>query len=357
LVIEKDNQERELESSAEDFVTFAIQIQKTIDAKGEGRMLKVHDANKYWDDIVKLFDTDGGKTRAAVQAILSGKFSFSFSPVNGIMKILQNKIPTTDPDVRGVKEHFFETCAAVLIDGQKMLKLKEIPERTNPLFSEYASLYEKLLRLGFLGQADKTNILDAYKKYVDAIRIDHGDLMRRIHEQEKYVEFLRQLLVNAQNNDLPNRARAVLDAYWRLCELCYPMLYTAQVAISFAEGKTVENIKPSFDDLVKSLLVNSEAKDLVQNVEPVLRNSEAHCASSIIMEGGKPLVVAYESRSYPARELKRFPLSDVIEKVNILARSLLTALYFTLEIFEYAFLLLVLNSYEFKMRLVTLDQY
>jgi len=112
LVLANDDQERELESSAEDFVTFAIQIQKTIDAKGEGRMLKVHDTNKYWDDIVKLEDTDGGKTRAAVQAILSGKFTFSFSPLNGIRKILQNKIPTTDPDVRGVKEHFFETFAA-----------------------------------------------------------------------------------------------------------------------------------------------------------------------------------------------------------------------------------------------------
>jgi hypothetical protein len=238
-----------------------------------------------------------------------------------------------------------------------VFRLSENPKKSNPTFAGYASTYEKILRHGFLGQADETNIIDAYKKYVGAVQIDHEDLLRRIHEQERYAEFLRQLLASTGKVDLQNGARAILDAYWRLCEVCYPMLYVAEVAMAFAENRVVSGDRPSFEDLVESLSNNSETKNLVECVEPILRNSEAHCVSSIVLENGQPVVIVYDCRSYPAHEIRRLPLSEVTNKVNCLAKSLLGALYMTLELFEYAFLLLVLNSYEFKMRLVTLDQY
>jgi len=357
IVLHKDGQALELHSSAEDFVRFAHQHRKIVDAKGESKLTKVRDTRKYWNDIEKLVDIDGGKARAAAKSLMAGEFKFSFNPYAGIRKIVQDRIPTNDPDVRGVKTHLFETFAGVLIEAQQLLRLEEEPKKSNPIFAGYASTYEKITRRGFLGQADKTNIIDAYKKYVSAVQIDHGDLLRRIHEQERYAEFLRQLLAGVGKVELQNGARAILDAYWRLCEVCYPMLYVAQVALAFAEKRALSRDRPSFEDLVESLSNNSETKTLVECVEPVLRNSEAHCASSIVMENDQPIVVAYDCRSYPAREIKRFSLSEVTAKVNCLAKSLLGALYMTLELFEYAFLLLVLNSYEFKMRLVTLDQY
>ena len=357
IVLRKDDQTQELQSSAEDFVRFAHQHQKIVDVKGEGKLAKVRDTGKYWNDIEKLVDIDGGKARAAAKSLMAGEFKFSFNPYKGVRKILQDRIPTNDPDVRGVKTHFFETCAGVLIEAQQLLRLEEKPKKSNPIFAGYASRYERILRHGFLGQADKTNIIDAYKKYVGAVQIDHEDLLRRIHEQERYAEFLRQLLASTGKVELQNGARAILDAYWRLCEVCSPMLYVAQVAMAFAENRVLSRDRPSFEDLVESLGNNSETKDLVECVEPVLRNSEAHCASSIVLEKGQPVVIAYDCRTYPAREIKRFPLSEVTNKVNCLAKSLLGALYMTLELFEYAFLLLVLNSYEFKMLLVTLDQY
>jgi hypothetical protein len=357
IVLTKDGEIQTIESSAEDFLTFAHQHQQIVNARGGSRLAKIRDSNKYWNDIEKLVDTDGGKVNAATKSLLAGEFKFSFKPYEGIRKILQDRIPTDDPDVRAVKTHFFETLAGVVIESRQLLKIQEFPKKINPTYAGYASTYEKTLRHGFLGEADKTNIIDAYKKYVEAIQIDHDDLLRRIQEQERYVEFLRQLLVSAGKADLQNGARAILDAYWRLCEVCYPMLYIAYVAIAFRENKILSRDRPSFEDLVASLENNPDTKSLVEGVEPVLRNSEAHCASSIIMENGHPVVIAYDSRSNPAREIKRYSLSQVTNKVNLLAKSLLGALSITLELFEHAFLLLVLNSYEFKMRLVTLDQY
>ena len=357
IVLAKNGQTQELQSSAEDFVRFAHQHQKIVNAKGEGKLTKIRDSGRYWNDIEKLVDVNGGKLNAAAKSLAAGEFKFSFNPYSGIRKILHDRIPIDDPDVRGVKTHFFETLAGVLIESRQLLKLEELPKKVNPAYAGYASIYEKALRHGFLGEADKTNIIDAYKKYIEAIQIDHEGLLRRIHEQEGYVEFLRQLLVSAGKADLQNGARAILDAYWRLCEVCYPMLYVAYVAVAFRENRILSGDRPSFEDLVASLESNPDTKNLVEGVEPVLRNSEAHCASSIIMEGGNPVVIAYDCRSNPAREIKRYALSEVTSKVNLLAKSLLGALSITLELFEYAFLLLVLNSYEFKMRLVTLDQY
>jgi hypothetical protein len=357
IILSKDGQIQEIQSSAEDFVTFAVQIQKIVNAKGEGKLAKVQNTEKYWSDIEALVDMNGERTKNAIKLIQSGSFTFSFDPYKGIRKILQDKIPTNDADVRGVKDHFFETFAAVMMEAHKLLKINENPQKSNSVFAGYAVTYGKTLTRGFLGRANKTNVVDAYKKYVESVRVDRADLVRRIDEQEKYVAFLRQLLVNAGKVDLQNGARAVVDAYWRLCELCYPMLYVGLVAIAFAEDKVLDAKQPSFEDLVESLSKNAESKDLVECVEPILRNSEAHCATSIVLENRQPFVVAYDSRGDPAREIKRFPLSEVIDKLNCLAKSLLIALYLTLEMFECAFLLLVLGSYEFKMRLVTLDQY
>jgi len=356
VVLSKMGQTRELQSEAEDFISFVIQTQKLANSKGQMRLAKIKNSEKYWKDIESLVDTNQEKTRAAMKSILSGQFKFLFNPSSGIRKILQDRIPTNDKDVRGVKGHFFETFASVLLEAQHVLKVKESNE-SDPVFSGYASTYEKILRRGFLSQANKTNVVDAYKKYVESVRVDHVDLFRRIHEQLGYTRFLRQLLGEAGTVDAQNGGRAVVDAYWRLCELCYPLLYIAQVAIGFSEGRGSTVRQPSFKELVRSLRNNSEAKDLVECVEPILRNSEAHCASIIILESGQPFVIAYESRSYPARKIKRYPLQEVTNKLNCMAKSLVLALYMTLEIFDYAFLLLVLGSYEFKMLLVTLDQY
>jgi len=321
------------------------------------KLAKIKNIEKYYEDMENLVDEKQEKTRAAVKSILSGQFKFAFNPRNGIRKILQDTMPKSDPDVRGVKNHFFETYASLLIDGQQLVKIDEDVRKRNSDYAGYASKYGILLNRGFLGQANKTNMVDAYKKYIEAGRVDPEDLVRRVHEQLMYADFLRQLLVEAGKTDVENGGRAVVDAYWRLCELCSPMLNIAKVAIALAEGEVLDGKQPGFEDIVESLRKNPETKDLVGCVEPILRNSEAHCASSVVLENGQPFVIAYESRGYPAHEIKRFPLLEVTSKLNCLAKSLVTALCTTLQIFEYEFLLLLLGSYEFKMRLVTLDQY
>jgi len=94
VVLGKNAETKEIQSMSEDFVSFAVQLQKTIDSKG--RLIPVKDSNMYWDDIEHLVDIDGGKTRSAINAISSGSFTFLFKPLDGIKKTLQDKIPTKD---------------------------------------------------------------------------------------------------------------------------------------------------------------------------------------------------------------------------------------------------------------------
>jgi hypothetical protein len=88
IVLNKDGQTQELESSAEDFLRFAHQHQKIVNAKGEGKLAKIRDSGKYWNDIEKLVDIGGGKVGAAAKSLMAGEFKFSFNPYNGIRKIL-----------------------------------------------------------------------------------------------------------------------------------------------------------------------------------------------------------------------------------------------------------------------------
>ncbi len=84
-------------------VSFVFSNQKLIDSKGETKIAKVKNLEKYWEDIANLVDEKQEKTRTAVKSILSGKFTFSFNSREGMEKILQKRIPTSDPDVRGAR--------------------------------------------------------------------------------------------------------------------------------------------------------------------------------------------------------------------------------------------------------------
>jgi hypothetical protein len=134
------------------------------------------------------------------------------------------------------------------------------------------------------------------------------------------------------------------------------MLNAARIAIQLANGHRPSGEQPSFDDLVKFLHNDKFANQLVNYVEPVLRNAEAHCATAVASHDGSYEVIVYDHRSVPAKEICRIPFSKVSEMAKALKYSLIPALYITLCLFDYAFQILVLTSYEFKMLLVKMGQ-
>jgi hypothetical protein len=357
VTLEKNGEACTLASSATDFVGYAFQLQQIVDSKGNRIMGKIRDSDKYLAEVEKLEDPNGDKVASAVESIRTGRFKFSFNPLKGIRKILSETANLNDPDVLGVKSFYHEVLAQVLLESRQYLLTKEQPAKTNSVYAAYASDYEEVLRKGFFSSGPDANPLADYKRYSNFVNLDLGDLLRRIHEQVKYSELLRQLLLGAGIKVEPQfGVRVVLDAYWRMCELCYPFLDVARIALELRGGKVPSTEELSFEKLVAALRADQNGKKLVDCVEPVLRNSEAHCAAGVVEDNGKQFVVAYESRSNPAREIARFPYEEVLDKTNCLKQSAVVAFYFTLVLFEYAFLILVLNSIEFKFRLVTVGQ-
>jgi hypothetical protein len=358
IVLKRDGLDQELTSSAADFAMFVLQMQQTADSKGQIKLSKVRNTERYWKDIEYLVDEKGDKLNAAARVVLSHEFQFKFDPFEGLRKILQDQIPLNDPDVRGVKDHYYETLAHTYAVGRGYLQRKGELEKTKPRFGSYAAVYEKILREGFMPRGSETNATGCYKKFLDTVRMDLAVLGGRILDQQKYTDFLMNLVVKEGTVEVENGVRAVLDVYWRLCELCYPLLNAARIAIDLSQGKHPEPEPSTFEDLVKSLRGHPEAAKLVECVEPALRNAEAHVATSVVLEDDTPKVIAYDTRVRPAREIARIPFSQVDEKAKCLKYSLLLeSLYYTLVLFEYAFQILVLNSLEFKLLLVALDQF
>jgi hypothetical protein len=357
VTLERDGDVKEFSSTATDCAVFIAQIQRLADSKGKVKLEKIRDTNKYWEDVTYLLDENGEKLRAALELIAKGAFQFDFDPFAGIRKILQDKIPVNDPDVRGVKSHYFETLAFVLLSGRSSVEIKEKTEKNNPKFASYYGIFEKLLRKGFMPDGKDTEPVRSYRRFLDFTSLDMIDLGRRVTEQERYTDFLAGLLIEKGRVEIENGVRAIVDIYWRMCEVCYPMLNALRVAIELSKSEKPSAEKLTFEDLVASLREDADACKLVECVEPLLRNCEAHCATSVRTETSGVYVVTYETRTPTAREISKMPFSEVDDKTKCLKYSLVPVLYVTLALFEYAFQIITLTCYEFKLLLITLSQY
>jgi hypothetical protein len=359
VVLKRDAEAVELSSSAIDFVMFVADVQRVADSKGQVKLAKIQNANRYWNDMMNHFeDQQGEKLKAAADSVAKGTFQFDFDPFSGVRKILQGKkIPVSEPDVRGVKEHYFETFAFIALTGLQSLKTRERTEKTNAKFASYYSAIEKILRDGFVRPGKKMEPTADYRNYLDLVALDIYELGRHITEQSRYTDFLVNLLTEKGTVDVENGVRAIVDVYWRMCELCYPMLNVLRIAIELSEGKAPSKEKPTFEDLAAFLGANSQTEQLVECVQPLLRNCEAHCTTSVVMENREPTVVTYETRTAVASEISRIPFAEVDHMTKCLKFSLVPALYVALTLFEYAFQILTLRSNEFKLLLVTMGQY
>jgi hypothetical protein len=238
-----------------------------------------------------------------------------------------------------------------------MVERFEELKKANPKVASYARSYEKMLREAFMSPGKRVEPVADYRKFLDAVGIDVANLGARILDQHNYTSFLMDLVIKKGIVDMENGVRAVLDVYWRMCELGSPLLNIARIAAEMAQGKSPEAEPTSYEKLVQFLKEHQDGSVLVEFVEPVLRNAEAHVSTSVIMEGHNPIVIAYDARVRPAREIARMPFSAVDEKVQGLKHSrVLEAMYFTLVLFEFAFQITTLPSREFKLLLVRLGQ-
>ena len=134
------------------------------------------------------------------------------------------------------------------------------------------------------------------------------------------------------------------------------MLNAARIAIQLTKVQRFPDEQPRFEELVEFLRKDKSANQLVSCVEPVLRNAEAHCATVVVPSKGSYEVVVYDHRSVPAKEISRIPFSKVSEMAKVLRVLSCSRAYITLCLFDYAFQILILTSYEFKMLLVKVGQ-
>jgi hypothetical protein len=357
VVLQRDGETREISSSAPDVGMLVWDIKEVADSWGRVKLEKIQDTERYYEDIDFLTDEKGEKLRAAVKAVVSGSFQFTFDPFEGIRKILQDRIPVNDTDVRGVKEHYHESLAHIFVFGREMASRYEKLKETNPKGAPYAASYESILRQAFMPPGTRMEPVTGYRKFLDACGIDVANLGTRIIEQQKYTSFLMDLVIARGRVDVENGVRAVLDVYWRMCELAYPLLNIARISAEMAQGRSPKAESESFEKLVQFLKEHQDGSVLVEFVEPVLRNAEAHVSTSVITEDHNPIVIAYDARVRPAREIARMPFSAVDEKAQALKHArVLEVMCLTLMLFELAFQITAVPSREFKLLLVRLGQ-
>jgi len=357
VVLQRDDETREILSPAPDVAMLVWDIKEITDSWGRVKLEKIQDTERYYKDLDYLIDEKSEKLRAAVKAVVSGSFQFKFDSFEGIRKILQDRIPVNDADVRGVKEHYYETLAHIFVFGREMARRYGKLKETNPDGASYAMSYESILRQAFMPPGRRMEPVADYRKFLDTCGIGVANLGARIVQQQEYTNFLMDLVIAKGGVDIENGVRAVLDVYWRMCELAYPLLNIARISVEMAQGGSPEAEPESYEKLVQLLKKHQDGAVLVEFVEPVLRNAEAHVSTSVITEDHNPTVIAYDARVRPAREIARMPFSAVDEKAQGLKHPrVLEVMCLTLMLFELAFQITAVPSREFKLLLVRLGQ-
>jgi len=111
-----------------------------------------------------------------------------------------------------------------------------------------------------------------------------------------------------------------------------------------------------FSDVV-DFLRTSEFRELVDVVNPTLRNCEAHVSTRVRYHPTKKEeVILVDSRGRVPKELGRLTFDEVTEMTNKMYNSVTLALGGRFVLFLSALTILALKSFEYKTKLTSLGQ-
>jgi len=352
--LRRDSEEMKIPSTELDFFNYVVMLEEVADAKGRIRFVKIKNREQYYRDLDALLLNEDNKIREAIRKMNSGQFKLDFDVESGLDKLLSGSRDFNDPNIAGLKTHYFEVLACFIKLTVQFAKTIKEQSKKNTEFARYYRLYDEVLRLGFM-PAGKRIALKDYVSLRESLDFGLLDVVDRTEEQKEYAEFIFGLLGKEGRVDAANGIRCLLDIYRRFCELCYPFLNLACRALALPLGKKPKE-QDRFSEVVDALR-RSKFWELVDIVNPTVRHCEAHVSTRVRYHPTKKgEAILIDSRPRPAKELGRLTFDEVCEMSRKMYYCLNPALREGFALFLGALSILTLKSFEFKTLLASLGQ-
>lgn len=346
ISLKKGEEEISFESQESDVFEFAIRMHVTVNKNGEQEFMNYRDLNRYWDDAGQLVDLDKSKMQMAFKKLHSDKVKFDEDPLELFRKFLEmdNK---TSPKFLMLKEQYFEIFAYTTFLSSSLLKTQEGLVKDKPMSAHYGHLIDKIYAGGFRKNKD---IFKNYLDYRGYVLVDIKSITAQTLAQKKHTNDLMAMLASRGKVDGDIAMPYMLDTYRRFSEIALKLMNPLRIAIELAEGVINPDAFKSSEENCAIIRNKNEYASLVKFLDPFVRHAESHISTEI--NKNENLVRFFDDRGGKKILKCQYSFHKIADMTNDVSLYLVPTLLLSMQLNEYAFALLVMSSYEYKVLLL-----
>jgi hypothetical protein len=335
------------QSGEHDVVMYALHLKQGVDSEGNPSLTVFKDLTRYYADIQFLADQDHAKLRAAMSALQSGQYMFSFDP-DELLTTFHVSKRRKSADFMPLKTEHHYVAAHNLLQSQIALARLEQIERENPGFMQAHLAIDRLFMRAF--RTDE-NFIRNYLRQQSVAAFDLDDFITQARSIVGHVDAL-QYVFSSQGMPVEKGISFLLDSYRRYAEGCVKPLNLLRIAKEVADGNPSPKSKKSA--MQNKQVLQAELGDLLTCYDPRIRNAESHLSTEVDRTHDKVRFTSGKSRKRTV--VAEYSFQELAMMTNGLQRTLYPALLLTIHL-EWRTMLLVIvcDTIEYKHLLLAID--
>ena len=210
-------------------------------------------------------------------------------------------------------------------------------------------MVDRILATGFLPKQETKNPVEIYSAYPQHLSDSLEGYAERVSIQQAYLEDLRTVLTKVGFQEESIRILYVLDVYRRVYGMTLAILGLLRVAILLSKGET-EIEDASAEDIV-SVLTENGYVPLVEAINPQIRYCESHLATRV--SEGKRKVLLTKREGFRRIAIKEYSYYEIVSFLERLYNVVFPAIYYAFAKFDGFLKLLLLDSFEYQLLLIS----
>jgi|GEM_PF-3443163 len=348
VVLQKDTAETTLESAEGDFTFYVLNFQNVVDTKGNGRLVRLKQSERYQAELMDLIDEDHSKIRKAINEITSGKYRINYSITKLILELLSDENLKDYKKYLPLKTDYHRNLAYMLILSQEL----------NKLMNEYrvklpgAEKLIKPLDTILMPFRIRENPLKDYIFYRSYLSLDISAWSTSLSNQLNVREDTLQELINRGSTPIDKAIPKIISIYHNCLNILEPYINLLRVGLELENGITAPGKKLPLANNIDILKSNQKYGHLFACLDEQIRHSHAHSSYEIDLKSH--ILRLMDFRSCPAKVTREYKFEDFVIIVQTMNYDFFPALVYVFYIHDMAMIDLILVSSEFKKLLATI---
>jgi hypothetical protein len=335
--LEKDGGTHKIESQEPELLIALAHFKQGYGRDGVAKFTQVKSIDSYENDLDSFIDEDNTRLRAAVDSIRRRETPIDTPTAINVVDALVFKQDYSVQNLQILRTHYFDIQAHNIVWLQANHTKCKVLYQKLPKSGHLADILGKHM-LNRLLPRFHINPLETIRDFNRLVDVDHQ--ATRIMEQQAYYVALMQILSTTGTVPGADGVRFLSDIYRRFAELSRPFVQ----ALIQLDPQGTRPKKLSYDDEVE-WIKKMGLGDLARNLEPKIRNSEAHVSTEIRAKEQRAI---YRSTNGEASR----SFKEIAELADEASKGIVPSLLSAFQMTRLCLVPLLLRSAKFKLHLV-----